>query len=80
MINKEETIPAPPPHPPFPVKKVQGEGIVVIYQSCAWCGEINDITIARNQGQPSYCSECGHRADVVQADCNCWKCSAGNQP
>lgn len=39
--------------------------------SCSWCGAMNDYQI----GTATYCPSCGHRADVVEKDCDCRRCN-----
>lgn len=37
--------------------------------SCSWCHEMNDV------GElPTWCSSCGHRADLPRMECNCPVC------
>jgi hypothetical protein len=43
---------------------------MLFHQSCSWCSESNDVS-----GGPTYCRNCGHRADVPRLECTCPKCS-----
>ncbi len=43
-------------------------------QPCPWCSRLNDVTEAQKQGQPAYCSQCGHRTDVTPDNCDCKQC------
>lgn len=40
-----------------------------VWQSCSWCHEANEIG-----GGAVYCRNCGHRADVPLAECDCRQC------
>ena len=38
--------------------------------SCSWCHHMNGLD---NPAQV-HCTECGHRADLPRAECNCPRC------
>lgn len=41
-------------------------------QSCSWCHHVNVI-----RQSPTFCADCGHRADVARLSCDCPKCAMG---
>lgn len=43
------------------------DGRIIV--ACSWCH-----ATARAFKGPSWCSTCGHRADVARADCDCPTC------
>jgi hypothetical protein len=45
---------------------IQPDGV---YVACSWCHQV-----ARLDGPKTYCRNCGHRADVARADCDCDAC------
>ena len=45
-----------------------------IQRNCRWCETANDITAARRNKQPAYCSKCGHRVEGLPVDCDCRRC------
>lgn len=42
-----------------------------VSRSCGWCHEM----VPLHQGRPTYCPNCGHRADVSRLLCDCLRCS-----
>jgi len=42
----------------------------IIRLSCSWCNAMNEV----KEGTATYCADCGHRADVLRAECDCRKC------
>lgn len=39
--------------------------------SCSWCHTFNEI----DRDRPTYCKECGHRADLARMRCDCSQCA-----
>lgn len=56
--------PSPPPAAPPPA-------VIRTVMSCSWCHAANQLV----RGGPTYCSHCGHRADVCRLDCDCPVCA-----
>jgi hypothetical protein len=48
--------------------------------ACSWCHAANDVTEAVQNGQPVFCGECGHRADVCRRECDCEHCRNPKPP
>lgn len=45
--------------------------VTILKISCSWCGSMNDYQV----GAAIYCLVCAHRADVLEQDCDCRKCT-----
>lgn len=43
---------------------------MITSQTCSWCNKINIV----QNGRPTFCTECEHRADVCRLDCDCGQC------
>lgn len=47
--------------------------------SCSWCDTMMDYDEAAARGKATYCANCGHRADVAKAQCDCRQCAERNR-